>query len=207
MDAEKKWGTETVKYTWNKYEVCQTAREQLRVKNGRGGSWETILSPLPARRATATRIRKFRDLHLSHDLQNPPDVAPASAFELDPHSCFLTLCYFPSFSRVLTSLLFSSLSHDYSPRSTEAPFTLRMTRVYCASQSLRIEMMKNSSGPRLYFRRIESEQSGSWRLTKIRLFCISTNNSLSFFIICIEIFFSLFLLDQVEIFPRLEFKW
>lgn len=92
------------------------------------------------------RIRKFRDLHLSHDLQNPPDVAPASAFELDPHSCFLTLCYFPSFSRVLSSLLFPSLSHDYSLKSTKAPFTLRMNRVYCASKSLRIEMMKNSSG-------------------------------------------------------------
>lgn len=31
-------------------------------------------------------------------------------------------------------------------RGTEAPFTLWMNRVYCASKTLRIEMMKNSSG-------------------------------------------------------------
>lgn len=156
-NMEKKWGVKTVKYTWNKYEVCQAVREQLRVKNGRGGSWETILSPPPVRRAIASRIRKFRDLHLSHDLQNPPDLAPASAFELDPpHSCFLTLRYFPSFSRVLSGLLFPSLSHDYSLKSIEAPFTLWTEWIEFTARAKLLEL--KWWRPRLYFRRIKSQQ-------------------------------------------------
>lgn len=142
MGYKEEVKTKTVKYTWNKCGVCQAAHEQLRVKNGRGGSWKSTVflslsfSLYSMKQATASRIRKFRDLYLSHDLQNPPDETPPSAFELDPHSCFLTLRYFPSFSRACPGLLFPSLSHDYNLKSTEAPFALWMDQVYYTSETL-----------------------------------------------------------------------
>jgi len=72
------------------------------------------LSLNSVRQATASRIRKFRDLHLSRDLQNPP-----AALEPDPHSCFLTLRLFHAPFPLFCFRLFRAIS---SLRSAEALF-------------------------------------------------------------------------------------
>lgn len=83
----RKWGykeevkTKTVKYTWNKCGVCQAAHEQLRVKNSRGGSWEsTVLLPLSFSPSHETSY-SFQNTEVSWSLPlpRPPESSGRNA--------------------------------------------------------------------------------------------------------------------------------
>lgn len=148
--------------------VRSRAREQLRVKNGQGGSWEVYSGIRETSYRELPEYGSFVILHLSHDLQNPPvdETSPPLPLALRHRNrsrCSIrTRVFSPSTAFRLFHALspgsFVSVSFArLQPKSAVAPFaalcewiefTARLREeneaLFLFLASLRLEMMKNS---------------------------------------------------------------
>lgn len=169
MEHGKEVKTEAVKYTWNKYEVCQAAREQLRVKNGRGRFLGD--HPLSASRETSYSFQNT-EVSWSPPLPRPPKSSGRSAclfaFELRSalvfsHPALLSI-FFTRPLRSFVSVSFARL------QSEEHRGTIHALN---ESSLLREKNSRNWNDEefiwrRLRLRRIKLRRLRNRRLTKIR---------------------------------------
>lgn len=144
--------TKTVKYTWNKCGVCQAAHEQLRVKNSRGGSWEsTVFLSFSPFHETSYSFQNT-EVSWSLPLPRPPESSGWNAplcFRARSALVFshppLPSVFFTRLPRSFVSVSFARLQpeeHRGAIRALNGSSLLRERDSY-----IRVEMMKNSRSP------------------------------------------------------------